>query len=43
MVYMGSLTPDSDDPFNFLKIPNLFCREEVLDQRSLLDMVYTGP
>jgi hypothetical protein len=36
MVYMGGLTPDSDDPSNFLKIPNLVAakrfRSALLDQ-----------
>jgi hypothetical protein len=39
MVYMGGLTPDSDDPSNFLKIPNLVAAKRfgsaLLDRHGL--------
>lgn len=41
MVYMGGLTPDSDDPSKFLKIPNLVAAKRfgsaILDRYGLRD------
>ena len=43
MVYMGGLTPDSDDPSNFLKIANLVAAKRfgkaLLDRHGLYDSV----
>jgi hypothetical protein len=49
MVYMGGLTPDSDDPSHFLKIPNLVAAKRfgsaLLDAlglySSMKDALYT--
>jgi hypothetical protein len=49
MVYMGGLTPDSDDPSNFLKIPNLVAAKRFGSAllarhglcRSVKDALYT--
>jgi hypothetical protein len=49
MVYMGGLTPDSDDPSHFLKIPNLVAAKRfglaLLDRyglhHSMRDALYT--
>src|SRR4051794_6991201 len=46
MVYMGCLTPDSDDPSKFLKIPNLVAAKRfgsaLLDRHGLYSSIKDG-